>query len=121
MKKLLCIGLVTLLVVTALVCMVGCGNKFEPDPKVLEAIKDAETLSHDELFKKAADELGANGQLRILATTSRGGKDTVKNLFISELQKHNSAVTANALKYDTTVDGQIYTTLQGEIEAGVQN
>lgn len=121
MKKLLCIGLIVALAVTAMVSLVSCANKFEPDAKVVEAIKDAETLSHDELFKKAADELGAKGQLRILATTSRGGKSTVKDLFISELQKHNSAITADALKYDTTVDGQIYTTLQGEIEAGVQN
>lgn len=122
MKKLLCIGLAVMLVVTAVVCMVGCNDKkYEADPAVVAAIKDAQTLSHDELFKKAAEELGANGQLRILATTSRGGKSAVKDLFISELQKWNSAITANALRYDTTVDGQIYTTLQGEIEANVQN
>lgn len=122
MKKLICIALAVMLIATAAVCMVGCnGNKYQADQKVLDAIKDAETLSHDELFKKAAEELGTSGQLRILATTSRGGKDTVKNLFISELQKHNPAITASALRYDTTVDGKIYSILQAEIEAGIQN
>lgn len=85
---------------------------------VEKAIADAETLTQDQLFEKAAAELGPTGQLKILATTSRGGKPTVLNAFIAKLQKYNSAITA-PLKYDTNVDGKIYTSLNGEIESGV--
>ncbi len=85
--------------------MTGCGGKEEDTQKtaVQIAIEEAQTLSRDELFKKAAEELGDKGQLKILATTSRGGKDKVKNAFIAELQKYNPNIT-DPLQYDTVVD-----------------
>lgn len=116
-KKFLVLG-AALLSVAALA---GCGSKYKPDEKVSQAIADAQTLSHDELFKKAAAELGTSGVLKIAATTSRGGKDKVKNLFISELQKHNASITDKQLVYDTFVDGEIYEKIQVEIEAGVKD
>ena len=85
---------------------------------VEKAIADAETLTQEQLFEKAAKELGASGQMKILATTSRGGKDAVKNAFIAKLQKYDASITA-PLKYDTTVDGDIYTKLIAEINSGV--
>jgi outer membrane murein-binding lipoprotein Lpp len=102
--------------------LTGCsGNDSSETSKeqsrVEKAIADAETLSHDELFAKAAEELGTSGKVKILATTSRGGKDKVKNLFISELQKHNANIT-DPLGYNTTVDGAIYGTLNTEIQSG---
>ncbi len=100
--------------------LTSCGKKFEPNADVVAAIQDAETLTHDQLFKKAAEELGTSGKLKILATTSRGGKDTVKNLFIEELKKHNAAIS-DPLAYDTTVDGKIYTTLDAEIKSGTRD
>jgi len=106
--------------VFSVLALAGCGKKFKPDQRVLDAVKDAETLSHDDLFKKAAEELGTSGKLKILATTSRGGKDKVKNLFIEELKKHNAGIS-DPIAYDTTVDGQIYGTLQTEIESGLKD
>ena len=111
----------------ALACVLSCGSlvscgggdvsgqEKNVSERVLAAVRDAETLSHDELFAKAAEELGTSGQVKILATTSRGKK--AKDMFIAELQKHNANIT-DPLVYDTTVDGQIYTTLQGEISSG---
>jgi hypothetical protein len=84
---------------------------------VEKAIADAEGLTQEQLFEKAAKELG-QGKLKILATTSRGGKDAVKNAFIAKLQKYDSTIT-DPLAYDTTVDGTIYTTLTTEISTGV--
>ena len=98
--------------------LAGC-QKTESS-SVEKAIADAETLSQEDLFKKAAEELGPSGQLKVLATTSRGGKDAVKNAFIAKLQKYNATIT-DPLKYDHTVDGAIYTTLLAEIESKVTN
>jgi hypothetical protein len=85
---------------------------------VQKAVQDAMTLSRDDLMKKAAAELGDSGQIKVLAVTSRGGKDAPKNKFISLLQAAGSK-NAAPVKYESTVDGKIYTTLCGEIEAGV--
>jgi hypothetical protein len=98
--------------------LVSCGSSVEVSQRVKDAIADAETMTHDQLFKKAAEELGTTGQVKILATTSRGGK--AKNLFVKELQKYNKDIT-EPLKYDTTVDGLIYDQLQTEIAAGTED
>ncbi len=110
----------TLLVGATALSSCGGESKFQPDQRVIDAVKDAEQLSHDELFKKAAEELGTTGKVKILATTSRGGKDKVVNLFKSELQKYNKDIQ-DPIAYDTTVDGLIYTTLGEEINAGVKD
>ena len=108
--------LLVLATIASTAALAGCQQK--ATTAVEKAIADAETLSQEDLFKKAAEELGDSGQLKILATTSRGGKDAVKNAFIAKLQKYNANITA-PLKYDTTVDGAIYTSLLSEIESGV--
>jgi hypothetical protein len=89
------------------------------DAKVLAAVKDAMTLSRDELMKKAAQELG-NNQVRVYAVTSRGGKSAALNKFKEELKKAGST-NENPVVYKSTVDGKIYTILNGTIEAKNQD
>jgi uncharacterized protein YwlG (UPF0340 family) len=119
-KKLLDLSLA----IVAAISLVGCGTSSDTSSAekeltaVQKAVQDAETLSRDELMKKAAAELGDAGQLKVLAVTSRGGKDAPKNKFIELLQAAGSKNTA-PVKYESTVDGKIYTTLCGEIEAGI--
>lgn len=97
--------------------LAGCGNGDVDSSRVQEAIAAAEQMTQDELFEAAANELGASGQVKIAGTTSRGGKDAVKNLYISKLQEYNESIT-DPLVYDTFVDGVIYETLIAEITAG---
>ncbi len=98
--------------------LASCGNSDSANRKKVEAaVADAENLTRDELMKKAAVELGTN-EFKFLATTSRGGKDPVKNGFVAELNKYNKDIKATQIKYDSTVDGQVYTTLSGEIDSG---
>lgn len=97
--------------------LASCGGKDENRAKVEAAVADAETLTRDELMEKAANELGTNN-FKFLATTSRGGKDEVKKGFVAELNKYNPAIKVDQIKYDSTVDGQVYTTLAGEIDSG---
>lgn len=84
------------------------------------AVEDAMTLTRDELFKKAAEELGTTGKLKFIATTSRGGKKAAKEKFISELQKYNANIT-DPLDYSSTVDGRIYTMLNAEFDNGTKD
>ena len=84
------------------------------------AVEDAMTLTRDELFAKAAKELGTTGKLKFIATTSRGGKAAAKNKFISELQKHNKDIV-DPLDYSSTVDGRIYTMLNAEYDNGTKD
>lgn len=97
------------LTISSLTVLASCGQdkpaKTDGEKTTVElAVEDAMTLTRDELFKKAADELGTSGKLKFLATTSRGGKDAAKNAFIAELQKHNPGITS-PLEYSSTVDG----------------
>lgn len=84
------------------------------------AVEDAMTLTRDELFAKAAKELGTTGKLKFIATTSRGGKAAATKKFISELQKHNKDIV-NPLDYSSTVDGRIYTMLNAEYDNGTKD
>lgn len=95
--------------------LASCGGDDGDKTAVETAVADAMNLTRDELFKKAAEELGTSGKLKFIATTSRGGKDAAKNAFIAELQKYNKDIT-DPLSYESTVDGKIYRTLLGEIE-----
>ena len=98
--------------------LLACGNNQQSKSEVEKIVAEAQTLSRDELLKKAADELG-DKTFHWLATSSRGGKDNVKNAFIAELKKaSNKEFKASQIDYQTTVDGKIYTILNGEIEAG---
>lgn len=131
MKKLSLLALSAL----SILGLVGCGTKSTSGKDtggnsgeevqltaVQKAVKDAMTLSRADLFKKAAAELDATpgAQVKILATTSRGGKSAPKAKFLKLLQEAGCK-NADPLKYDSTVDGTIYTTLCGEIENDVQN
>ena len=108
--------LVALATLAACATLAGCSKTEKSE--VEKAIEDAETLTRDELFKKAAEELGTSGKIKILATSSRGAK--AKDLFTNELKKYNSGIT-DPLTYETTVDGRIYTTLLAEITTGVKD
>lgn len=103
--------------------LAGCtgGNTSESNSSanlttVQKAVADAETLSRDELMKKAAAELGTNS-FKIISVTSRFKKAYPS--FVAELQKYNSSIAESQFGKETAVDGQIYTKLLGEIEAGV--
>lgn len=98
----------------------GGNNTDSADTRVADAVADAMTLTRDELFKKAADELGTTGKVKFIATTSRGGKTAAKNKFIEELQKHNANIT-DPLDYSSTVDGRIYTMINADIDAGTNS
>lgn len=113
------------LALSSLAALASCGgdNSSKTDgekTRVELAVEDAMTLTRDELFKKAAEELGTSGKLKFLATTSRGGKDIAKNAFINELKKHNAGIT-DPLAYTTTVDGKVYTTLLAEVENNIKD
>lgn len=102
----------------SILTLTSCGQKARSTEDVQAAIADAEKLDEDALFKKAAEELGG-GTLKILATSSRGGKPAVKNKFAELMKKHNPNFDVEKqLVWDTTVDGTIYTTLLEEIKNG---
>ena len=105
----------------ALLCacaMTGCGNTGTSEIKETNqnVIKEAQSMSRDELMKKAADEIGG-GTLKFIGTSSRF-KNAI-DAFKAELSKYNSACSNMTITTDTAVDGEIYLTLCGEIEAGV--
>jgi iron(III) transport system substrate-binding protein len=127
------------LAVVALLGLAGCSNTSSTGtstassstaPTALQAaITDAESLSRADLMKKAVTELKAAGngaKIKVLAVTSRGGKDAAKIEFIKELNaagaSYDETTAASApVAYSSTVDGQIYTTLTGEISNNVNN
>jgi hypothetical protein len=99
--------------------LASCGNTNEGENDAVKtAIADAESLSRDDLFKKAAEEIGA-GTLKFVGTSSRF-KNSI-DPFKAELAKYNPDCANMSITKDSTVDGQIYTKLLGEIEAGVKN
>lgn len=84
--------------------------------RVEKIVAEAETLSREELFKKAATELG-DKTFHWLATSSRGGK--VKDKFVAAINAAaGTSITDKQIDYQTTVDGKIYTFLNAEVESG---
>ncbi|MBO8427582.1 MAG: hypothetical protein IAC58_03415 [Firmicutes bacterium] len=83
-----------------------------------EIIAQAETLTRDELMKKAAEEIGG-GTLKFIGTSSRF-KNAI-DAFKAELTKYNPDCANMTITQDTAVDGEIYLRLCGEIEAGITN
>lgn len=112
-----------LLAVSAgLICacaMTACGGGNQDTPEKArnrEVIAEAQTLSRDDLFKKAAEEIGGD-TLRFIGTSSRF-KNAIDG-FKAELSKYNSACANMTITTDTAVDGEIYQKLIGEIDAGL--
>ena len=112
--------LLGLLALSAAGVLAGC-NQPEPAPvqeektAVEKVVEEAETLSREELYKKAAAELGTK-TFNWLATSSRGGK--VKDKFVEALNAAaGTSITKEQINYQTTVDGRIYTTLNAELES----
>lgn len=103
-----------LLAALSLTALAGCNNG-NKNADVSKALADAETLTQDKLFEKAAKELGSSNKLRVLATTSRGGKPAVKDLFLKKLQAYNADIK-DPLDYQTTVDGQVYDKINSGIK-----
>ena len=102
--------------VTALVS--ACGQQASSKSAVEKIVEQAQTMSRDEVYKKAAEELGDN-EFHWLGTSSRGGKDKVRQAFVAELKRvSGKEFDFNKIKYDTTVDGKVYTILNGYIESG---
>src|SRR5574344_993493 len=99
--------------------LASCGNTNQGDNDAVKAaIADAESMSRDDLFKKAAEEIGS-GTLKFVGTSSRF-KNSI-DPFKTELAKYNPDCANMTITKDSKVDGQIYTSLLGEIEAGVTN
>lgn len=79
-------------------------------------IKEAEGLTRDALFEKAANEIGS-GTLKFIGTSSRF-KNAIDG-FKAELAKYNPDCAKMTITTDTAVDGQIYSKLVGEIDSGL--
>jgi hypothetical protein len=99
--------------------LASCGNTNSGDNDAVKAaIADAESMSRADLFKKASEEIGS-GTLKFVGTSSRF-KNSI-DPFKAELAKYNPDCANMTITKDSKVDGQIYTSLLGEIEAGVKN
>lgn len=79
-------------------------------------ISEAESLTRDELFEKAANEIGS-GTLKFIGTSSRF-KNAIEG-FKAELAEYNPECAKMTITTDTAVDGEIYLKLCGEIESGL--
>ncbi len=116
-------GLITLLSLSAVAVLAACGGgnaSSSQSSKELTAtekvVAEAQTLTRQELYKKAAAELGTK-TFHWLATSSRGGK--VADKFVAALNDAAStSISVDQIDYQTVVDGVIYTTLNAEIDAG---
>ena len=109
-----CISLALIGTVAGLSSCGGTGDS----SRVKDAVKDAMSLSRDDLFKKAADEIQGN-TMKFIGTSSRFKKAI--DAFKAELVKHNSACSGMDITKESTVDGRIYTTLLGEIESNTKD
>lgn len=105
----------------ALLCtctMTACGGSDVGSIKETnkEIIAEAQTLTRDELFAKAAEEIGS-GTLKFIGTSSRF-KNAIDG-FKAELAEYNPDCANMTITTDTAVDGEIYLKLCGEIDAEV--
>lgn len=98
--------------------LVACGPKQEVKygEETRKIVAEAEKMTRDELFQKAADEIG-DGELKFIGTSSRF-KNAI-DPFKAELAKKNPKCANMTITKDSTVDGQIYNKLCTEIETGV--
>ena len=103
---------------TMTACGGGSGNGGNDDIKNTnkEIIAEAQTLSRDALFEKAAEEIGG-GTLKFIGTSSRF-KNAIDG-FKAELAEYNPDCANMTITTDTAVDGEIYSKLCGEIDAGL--
>ena len=115
---------VILMALSATALMAACGGNSssatglsvssKEETAVEKVAKEAEGLSREDLYKKAAAELGSK-TFHWLATSSRGGK--VKGKFVEALNAAaGTNITEEQIDYQTTVDGKIYTMLNAELE-----
>ncbi len=113
--------MLTLLALSATALLAGCGQGGGNTPSgektaVQKVVEEAQKLDRTELFKKAAAELGSK-TFNWIATSSRGGK--VKDKFVAELNKAaGTNITESQIKYETVVDGVIYTQINAEVDSG---
>ena len=108
------------LVLSTSAMLTACNSKGSGEEltRVKKIVAEAEKMSRDDLFKKAAEEIG-DKTFHWYATSSRGGK--VKDKFVEELNKVRPSgakeISVDQIDYQTTVDGKIYTFLNAEIES----
>ena len=117
-KLMLCFGVLALSASALLSACSGQQGGGELS-RVKKVVAEAEKMSREDLFKKAAEEIGTQ-TFHWYATSSRGGK--VKDKFVEELNKVRpegaAEIKVDQIDYQTTVDGKIYTFLNAEIESG---
>lgn len=111
-------NLLSLLTVICTCAMTACGGGGVSEIKEnnKNIVAEAQTLSRDDLFKKAAEEIGS-GKLKFIGCSSRFKKAI--DPFKAELAKYNPDCANMSITTDTAVDGQIYLKLNGEIESGL--
>lgn len=105
----------------SVVGMSACGSSDSGEEvygkETREIVAQAEKLDRAALFEKAANEV-QDGTFKFIGTSSRFKKAI--DGFKSELSKYNSKCANMTITTDTAVDGQIYTTLLGEIDNNVE-
>ena len=85
MKRFAKAKIASCLLVMSLTALTSCGGSgIQPEKRVQDAVKEAMTLSRDELMKKAAEEIGGN-QMKFVGTSSRFKKAIAS--FRTELTK----------------------------------
>lgn len=119
MKRFAKAKIASCLLVMSLTALTSCGGSgIQPEKRVQDAVKEAMTLSRDELMKKAAEEIGGN-QMKFVGTSSRFKKAIAS--FRTELTKYNKACEGMSITEESMVDGQVYEKINGELSAGVKD
>ncbi len=118
MKKVKSLLVASVGILGAIASLPSCGSSTSGTvgEEVRKVVAECETLTRDELFQKAADEI-QGGKLKFIGTSSRFKKAIAS--FREELTKKNAACANMSITEDTAVDGNIYTKLLTEIENGV--
>lgn len=109
----------SVMLLSSLASLASCGgNDIGEVSEVQKVVNEAMTLSREDLFKKAAEELG-DGTMKFIGTSSRF-KNAIDS-FKEELAKFNPKCANATITKDSTVDGQIYTKLLAEINSGAKD
>ena len=103
---------------TAVTACSGTASGIQPEDRVVSAVNEAMTLSREDLFKKAAEEIGGN-ELKFVGTSSRFKKAI--SAFRTELTKYNAECEKMSITEESMVDGQVYEKINGELDAGVKD
>ena len=95
----------SVMLLSSLASLASCGGNGTGEvSEVQKVVNEAMTLSREDLFKKAAEELG-DGTMKFIGASSRF-KNAIGS-FKEELAKFNPKCANATITKDSTVDGQI--------------